>query len=71
VLGKQAGYITTDLSAGMGRDSWTFSAYVVNLNDSRASLTRSTECVESVCGAEVYSVPLRPRTIGVKFGQKF
>jgi hypothetical protein len=43
----------------------------VNLNDSRASLTRSTECVESVCGAEVYSVPLRPRTIGVKFGQKF
>lgn len=71
VLGKQAGYITTDLSAGLGRDSWTFSAYVVNLNDSRASLTRSTECVESVCGAEVYSVPLRPRTIGVKFGQKF
>lgn len=71
VLGKQAGYITTDLSAGLGRDSWTFSAYVVNLNDSRASLTRTTECVEAVCGAEVYSVPLRPRTIGVKFGQKF
>ncbi|HWW24765.1 MAG TPA: TonB-dependent receptor [Caulobacter sp.] len=71
VLGKQAGYITTDLSAGLGRDSWTFSAYVVNLNDSRASLTRSTECVEAVCGAEVYSVPLQPRTIGVKFGQKF
>jgi outer membrane receptor protein involved in Fe transport len=71
VLGKQAGYITTDLSAGFGRDSWTFSAYVVNLNDSRASLTRTTECVEAVCGAEVYSVPLRPRTIGVKFGQKF
>ncbi|HWU14037.1 MAG TPA: TonB-dependent receptor [Caulobacter sp.] len=71
VLGKQAGYITTDLSAGIGRDSWTFSAYVVNLNDSRASLTRSTECVEAVCGAEVYSVPLQPRTIGVKFGQKF
>lgn len=71
VLGKQAGYITTDLSAGLGRSNWTFQAYVTNLNDSRGSLTRSTECVESVCGAQVYSVPLQPRTIGVKFGQKF
>jgi outer membrane receptor protein involved in Fe transport len=71
VLGKQAGYITTDVSAGLGRDSWTVSAYVKNLNDSRASLYRSTECVEAVCGGEVYSVPLQPRTIGVKFGQKF
>lgn len=71
VLGKQAGYITTDVSAGLGRDSWTVSAYVKNLNDSRASLYRSTECVEAICGGEVYSVPLQPRTIGVKFGQKF
>jgi len=71
VLGKQAGYITTDLSAGLGRSNWTFQAYVVNLNDSRAALNRSTECVESVCGAQVYSTPLQPRTIGVKFGQKF
>jgi outer membrane receptor protein involved in Fe transport len=71
VLGKQAGFITTDLSTGFGRDSWTFSAYVTNLNDSRASQTRSTECVESVCGAQVYSVPLQPRTVGLKFGQKF
>lgn len=71
VLGKQAGYITTDLSAGLSKDNWTVSAYVVNLNDSRAALTRTTECVESVCGGEVYSVPLQPRTLGVKFGQKF
>lgn len=71
VLGEQAGYITTDLSAGFGRDSWTFSAYVTNLNDSRASLTRSTECVEAVCGAQVYSVPLQPRTVGMKFGRRF
>jgi outer membrane receptor protein involved in Fe transport len=71
VLGKQAGYITTDVSAGLSRDSWTFSAYITNLNDSRGSLARSTECVEAVCGAQVYSVPLQPRTFGVKFGQKF
>jgi iron complex outermembrane receptor protein len=71
VLGKQAGYITTDLSAGLSRSNWTFSAYVTNLNDSRGSLTRSTECVEAICGAQVYSVPLQPRTLGVKFGQKF
>ena len=71
VLGEQAGYITTDVSAGLARDSWTLSAYVKNLNDSRASLSRSTQCVEAICGAEVYSVPLQPRTMGIKFGQKF
>jgi outer membrane receptor protein involved in Fe transport len=71
VLGKQAGYITTDLSAGLSKDRWTVSAYVVNLNDSRAALSRGTECVEAVCGGEVYSVPLQPRTVGAKFGQKF
>jgi len=71
VLGKQAGYISTDLSAGLSKDGRSISAYVVNLNDSRAAITRSTECVESICGGEVYSVPLQPRTVGVKFGQKF
>ncbi len=71
IIGRQAGYVTADFSAGFGRESWTFSAYIKNAFDKRASLNRYAECIETVCGTQPYIVPNEPRLIGVKFGQKF
>ena len=71
IIGKQSGYATADFSAGVGRDNWTFQAFLENAFDKRASLNRYAECAETVCGTQVYIVPNQPRTFGVKFGQKF
>ncbi|MCJ9430641.1 TonB-dependent receptor [Kordiimonas marina] len=71
IIGNQAGYALADFSFEVSEDNWKITAYVQNAFDKRASLTRYTECAEEVCGGEVYLVPARPRTFGIKFGQKF
>jgi outer membrane receptor protein involved in Fe transport len=46
--------------------------YVSNVFDKRAILDRYAECDVASCGQiAIYSLPSQPRTIGVKFGQKF
>ena len=70
IIGRQDGYTTIDLSAGLSRSNWSVSAFVKNLTDERASLNRYVECLETVCGAKAYTVPNQPRLIGMKFGQK-
>jgi iron complex outermembrane receptor protein len=71
IIGKQPGYVTADFSAGISRSNWSLSAFLENAFDKRASLNRYAECAETVCGTQVYIVPNQPRTLGVKFGQKF
>ena len=46
-------------------------AYVTNLFDEDAQLSRFAQCAEAVCGAETYFIPTQPRTIGLKFGRRF
>ena len=71
IVGRQDGYTTADFSAGLERNGWSVSAYLKNATDERASLNRSVQCPETVCGAKPYIVPNQPRTLGIKFGQKF
>ena len=71
VLGKQAGYASFDLSAGIDTDNWSAELFVQNAFDERAQQYRYAECVTQVCDAQTYVVPSRPRLIGIKFGQKF
>lgn len=71
ILGKQSGWTTVDLSAGLSSDVWRAEVFVQNLTDERADLTRYTQCAESVCGGAVYSVPNQPRTIGLRLGREF
>ena len=71
IVGRQDGYTTADFSAGLERNGWSISAYLKNATDERASLNRSVQCPETVCGAKPYIVPNQPRTLGIKFGQKF
>ena len=71
-LGEEPAYTTADVSAGLEKDKMTGELYVSNVFDKRAILDRYAECDVASCGQiAIYSLPSQPRTIGVKFGQKF
>jgi outer membrane receptor protein involved in Fe transport len=71
-LGKEPAYTTADFSAGLEKNKMTAELYVSNAFDKRAVLDRYAECDVTSCGQiAIYSLPNQPRTIGVKFGEKF
>jgi outer membrane receptor protein involved in Fe transport len=71
IIGELPDYTTLDLSAGLGSGSYSFELFVDNATDERAELTRFAQCAEAVCGDQTYRVVTRPRTFGLRFGQKF
>ena len=78
IVGEQPSYTLVDLSAGMTNGKYSFELYINNAFDELAEVTRTTQCSiltpdrsEALCGAQPYIVPFQPRTIGLKFGQKF
>ncbi|HEX7884791.1 MAG TPA: TonB-dependent receptor [Phenylobacterium sp.] len=70
VVGKVPTSTTLDFSAGLNRDNWRIEAYVKNLFDDDGQLDRFVQCAAATC-TRVYAIPIRPRTIGLKFGQTF
>jgi iron complex outermembrane recepter protein len=71
-LGDMPSYTVFDFSVGVEMNSFHYSLYLNNAFDKRAVLDRYAECDVLLCGAIAkYDVPNQPRTIGVKFGQKF
>jgi outer membrane receptor protein involved in Fe transport len=70
VIGKLPSYTTVDLTAGLRRDNWRVEAYVKNLFDEAGQIDRSVACASDVC-SRVYTTLIRPRTIGLRFGQEF
>ncbi len=70
VVGKISSYTTVDLTTGLERGSWRVEAYVKNLFDEDGALNKFVQCTSSVC-SRVYTIPIRPRTIGFRFGQSF
>ncbi|MEO6103495.1 MAG: TonB-dependent receptor, partial [Pseudoxanthomonas sp.] len=81
ILGTLPAYTTADFSVGLGRANWSVDLFVNNAFDERGQIARFTQCGETICGAsgvvpeypdgQVYIVPNRPRTVGVRFSQKF
>ncbi len=71
-LGREPAYTLAYLSFGVEKGSWHAGVYVNNVFDKRAVLDRFAQCDVPTCGPLViYNVPNEPRTIGVKFGQRF
>jgi outer membrane receptor protein involved in Fe transport len=70
ITGKTPSYTTIDLSAGVKKTSWRAELYVKNLFDEHGQYSRFVGCNASHC-THVYTYPIRPRTIGVRFGQDF
>jgi len=65
-------YAVTDFNVGFTMKGVTGEVYVNNAFDRRAILNRFAECDALKCGqVATYDVPNQPRTIGVRFGQKF
>ncbi|HEX4240199.1 MAG TPA: TonB-dependent receptor [Steroidobacteraceae bacterium] len=72
IIGQQPSYALVDTNIGAARGPYNFELYVDNLFDRRAQNYRYAECNALLCGQEaVYAVVQRPRTVGVKFSQKF
>lgn len=70
VLGKQPAYTIADFSAGVSFDSFTIQLYLNNAFDERAELYKFVQCATDTC-TRPYIVTNQPRTVGLKFGQKF
>jgi len=71
ILGDQPSYEIVDFSAGVSKDDYSVELFVNNVFDERNILYRYVQCAEAVCGAQPYVVTTPPRTIGLKFSQRF
>jgi iron complex outermembrane recepter protein len=70
VVGIQPAYTTFDVATGVARDRWSAELYIENLFDKRGESIRYTTCATSACSL-VNVIPVKPRQIGINFGQKF
>ncbi len=71
-LGQEPAYAVADFAAGVQIKNMTAELYVTNAFDRLAVLDRFAECDALTCGPiNVYSTPNQPRTIGLRFGQRF
>lgn len=68
LVGKLPDYTTFDMTAGLTNGSWRVEAFAKNLFDESGQVDRFVACV--VC-TRVWVTPIRPRIIGVRFGQSF
>ena len=68
----QEAYTVTNLSAGIDGDNWSLGIFADNLFDTRAQIQRG-DSVYTVFYSQMDSQiqTIRPRTIGIRFGQKF
>jgi outer membrane receptor protein involved in Fe transport len=84
-LVDQRAYAIADFSAGIDNGGWTLSLFLNNAFDKRADEYRFAQCpifqpgtggsapfsAVLVCGSKTYIQTNMPRTVGIKFGQKF
>jgi iron complex outermembrane receptor protein len=71
-LGAEPAYAIVDFAAGMSFKNMTAEVYVTNAFDRLAVIDRFAECDALTCGpVNIYTVPNQPRTIGLRFGQRF
>jgi hypothetical protein len=69
-VGTQPAYGLLDLSAGASLEKTTVQLFVTNATDKRAQLTRFNQTNPSNDN-QTYIIPAQPRTVAIKFGQKF
>ena len=70
LIGWQPAYGLLDLAAGVDKDGLHVELTVNNATNKLAELSRFEQCTVSEC-TQPYVIPARPRTIGIKFGQRF
>lgn len=68
--GRNRNYELVDLSLGIEDEKWHAELYLDNAFDKRVDYNRSTQCDFNTC-TQAYITTNTPRTVGIKFGQKF
>jgi outer membrane receptor protein involved in Fe transport len=83
LFGEMPAFTTADFSFGVEHNKMSMELFAKNAFDERGIISRGSECTVAtdffkgggvqipICGNAVYSFPVRPRLIGLKFGQKF
>jgi outer membrane receptor protein involved in Fe transport len=71
ILGEQDSYIVADFSAGIAKDRYSVDLFLHNAFDERAQIFKWAGCATDVCGVNPHIVTNQPRTIGLRFSQKF
>ncbi len=72
VVGDIEANTTLDVSTGVERGNYSLELFVQNLTNENAALYKTAQCTDQVCGGvQSYGVRPHPRTIGIKFNQKF
>ncbi len=66
---NQKAYTLVNLSVGISKDNWTASIFADNVTDTRAQIARFNPGYPSTIGFT--TATNRPRTMGVRFGQRF
>ncbi|HWJ34188.1 MAG TPA: TonB-dependent receptor [Steroidobacteraceae bacterium] len=69
-LGELPAFNIFDLSTGVAKNGLSLQLLVTNVFDERAELTRFAQCTPTTC-TQNYVIPTQPRTIVLKFGQRF
>jgi outer membrane receptor protein involved in Fe transport len=70
IIGNTPSYALIDLAGGASLGSSMLQLVVTNVMDRRAQLSRFT-AITPQFDNQVYIIPSQPRTIAIKFGQKF
>ncbi len=70
-VGALRPYTTFDFSTGLVMGNTTATFFIKNMFDSRGEIDRYASCQACYSYSHYYIVPIVPRTIGIKFGQKF
>jgi iron complex outermembrane receptor protein len=70
IVGMQPAYGLLDLAGGFDRNGMSIQLFVSNATDKRAQLSRFTQ-TNPLNDNQVYILPAQPRTIGIKFAQRF
>jgi outer membrane receptor protein involved in Fe transport len=70
LVGKVPAFATVDASTGIELGHGNLELFITNLLDERGQLGRFTECAPGTC-TTIYAQPTQPRTVGIKWGQKF
>ena len=78
LYGALPDYFTLEAALGAQKGNFNVEVYARNLTDARGQQSRAAECNIHYCGpskfdpvGEVYRIYIQPRTIGIRFGQKF
>jgi outer membrane receptor protein involved in Fe transport len=72
-IGEMPAFGTLDLAFGLARDTYALDLFLTNVTDERGQLFRFVQCGSNCLNTAInrYVVPTQPRTIALRFSQRF